>query len=236
MITILKSSRNKDKANLNGFTYNLNRKIDNKYYWCCEKKIHLRCGGRLITIADNSGHSLSSSKEHSHQPDPIRRNVLGAVNNIESQANISCQRPNAIIRGVKRSLSEEVLVNLPASQALAKRIKRRRSDLFGRENISGTNFEIPSQARQYNENEPFLLADNNNEDNRIIVFGTNEGLKLLHKSRIVVMDGTFKSCPLPFSQLYTLHVTLKCQGNVLLKIFTSIIVIFRFVIFRLHTK
>ena len=28
---ILKSSRNKDKANLNGFTYNLNRKIDNKY-------------------------------------------------------------------------------------------------------------------------------------------------------------------------------------------------------------
>ena len=42
-------------------------------------------------------------------------------------------------------------------------------------------------------------------DNKILLFGTIEFLGKLCTADTVYMDGTFKSCPLPFKQIYTLH-------------------------------
>jgi len=49
----------------------------------------------------------------------------------------------------------------------------------------------------------YLGSEGNDE--KIIIFGTDGFLKRLCSSEIVFMDGSFKSAPKLFMQIYTLH-------------------------------
>jgi hypothetical protein len=62
------------------------------------------------------------------------------------------------------------------------------------------------------ESEDFLIYDSGPTDpRRMLIFATNEGLKLLAASDDWYMDGTFKTCPPPFYQLYTIRA--KFEGG-----------------------
>ena len=52
-------------------------------------------------------------------------------------------------------------------------------------------------------NQQFLL----HQDQDIIIFGTQQNLQILAQSATIYMDGTFKSAPEMFTQLYTIHAT-----------------------------
>ena len=53
-------------------------------------------------------------------------------------------------------------------------------------------------------NEEFVLIDQVNP--RFISFGTLKSLQMLCTADHLFLDGTFKSCPAPFCQLYTIHI------------------------------
>ncbi|CAF0932973.1 unnamed protein product [Brachionus calyciflorus] len=50
----------------------------------------------------------------------------------------------------------------------------------------------------------FLIADSQDEL-RILIFATPKGLKVLQKSNCWHVDGTFKSCPNLYAQVFTIH-------------------------------
>ena len=50
--------------------------------------------------------------------------------------------------------------------------------------------------------ERFLLK--NDRENRIVIFTTNEDLKILASCENILRDGTSKSCPAPFEQVHVL--------------------------------
>ncbi|KAH9628438.1 hypothetical protein HF086_015968 [Spodoptera exigua] len=60
--------------------------------------------------------------------------------------------------------------------------------------------EIPDAYK-----DKILLADYTDQRNRIIVFGTHNAKHLLATVEHIFADGTFKICPKPFYQLYTIH-------------------------------
>lgn len=60
------------------------------------------------------------------------------------------------------------------------------------------NFEMRTKQR-----EDFLLV--NNEDENIVIFSTPKNLRYLQQCKVVLMDGTFKSSPSLFYQLFTIH-------------------------------
>ena len=66
-------------------------------------------------------------------------------------------------------------------------------------------FGIPPEYQQTAAGEAFLLHDTGNGDNRILVFATNENIQLLAESQSWFMDGTFKTSPELFFQVYTIH-------------------------------
>ncbi|KAK5638651.1 hypothetical protein RI129_012946 [Pyrocoelia pectoralis] len=58
---------------------------------------------------------------------------------------------------------------------------------------------------QTENGEQFLLFDSGPEEDRLLVFSTRRNMQLLARSRHWYADGTFKTVPSLFSQLYTLH-------------------------------
>ena len=52
---------------------------------------------------------------------------------------------------------------------------------------------------------PFLRYDNKLENNRIILLGCDQTIKILGEANDWFMDGTFKSAPAELLQIYTLH-------------------------------
>jgi len=54
-----------------------------------------------------------------------------------------------------------------------------------------------------NRVELFLLI--NNSEKNIIAFLTQTNLKYLTECAVLYIDGTFKSCPKPFYQLFIIH-------------------------------
>ena len=53
--------------------------------------------------------------------------------------------------------------------------------------------------------EDFLLYDSGSVEKRILIFGTHENLNYLCRARHWSLDGTFKTVPRIFSQLYSIH-------------------------------
>jgi hypothetical protein len=72
------------------------------------------------------------------------------------------------------------------------------------------NFDIPNLYKETIDGKQFLIADKIKRSNgiisqRIIVFASDDQLRLLFNCSHVMMDGTFKSCPKHFDQVYTVH-------------------------------
>lgn len=67
------------------------------------------------------------------------------------------------------------------------------------------NFDIPDAYRQTLNNERFVCVDKTAKNKRIIIFATDQQLKMLFESEWIFLDGTFDACPSQFKQLYTIH-------------------------------
>ena len=68
--------------------------------------------------------------------------------------------------------------------------------------------ELPRDFTVTDSGELFLLYDNKETmdgEGRILVFATKENLRILFKSRIWFVDGTFKTAPNISLQLFTIH-------------------------------
>ncbi|CAM4967139.1 unnamed protein product [Rotaria socialis] len=67
-------------------------------------------------------------------------------------------------------------------------------------------FGIPYLYTRTIENEEFLCVDKFiKRKTRILLFASNEQLKMLYQNSIVLMDGTFSTCPKIFDQVFTIH-------------------------------
>ncbi|XP_071105145.1 uncharacterized protein [Haliotis cracherodii] len=64
--------------------------------------------------------------------------------------------------------------------------------------------DIAAPWRETHDGERFLLFADSEED-KMLVFATDDQLRVLQSASIVYMDGTFSACPDLWNQLYILH-------------------------------
>jgi hypothetical protein len=171
------------------------------------------CKGRATTILINNFHYLQKFVDHNHAPKASSTEVARVVAQIKEQAQESSSSPAQIIQNNIMRTSEEIFPYMPSQNALQMRIKRVRKTNTPLEPKSLEQINIPdSFCHTFNE-ELFLVKNLEIGSERILLFTTKANIQHLSLSPFWIMNGTFKTVPRIFYQLYTIHAPVGAEEN-----------------------
>ncbi|PKC05516.1 hypothetical protein RhiirA5_420830 [Rhizophagus irregularis] len=188
--TLVNSKRNQPKLIARGYLLIKDKSSNNKYYWCCEFKESLKCKGRAITLLEDENHVLVKFNEHNHAPEASRVNVFQTINTMKEKAVCTQDQPIQIIQNELISMPQNSFYYMPNKEALRKQINRAR-----------------------NENNEVLQPEIELGNEKLMIFCTPSNLTYLQDAEYWLMDGTFKTVPTLFQQLYTIHVPIGGEDN-----------------------
>lgn len=208
MASLLRSSKNKDKIIYKNYVYQFHSFSRNgkKSYWRCENRDI--CNARLVTNKNVNDHiHIYKEGQHTHVENGAEVRAKQVVEGIKRRAEQHPNEPPAcVIREEIQGIEDqEVLLHLPERTSLLRSVNR--SQNVGRPPLPQT-LEECTVTPPYDvslSGEAFLQLDSRENNNRILVFYTKDGLNHLCRSRTIFCDGTFKSVPRLFYQLYTVH-------------------------------
>lgn len=209
-VQLTKTNKNKDLAVVLGQGYLLDRRKDSRFYWRCQEFYKESCRARLITelVSEGNHRYVSESGEHAHKPSPTKKGRLDALDTIKRKARTTRDKPATIITETHQALSREELATVPSTSAQRQRIIRARRSRHGGSRIEPATLDqlvIPDSLKVTPTGENFLIADSHLDNGqRVISFSTPRNIRLLARSDVVIMDGTFYVVPNLFYQLYSL--------------------------------
>ncbi|KFD46251.1 hypothetical protein M513_09413, partial [Trichuris suis] len=207
---IVISQKGREKLNARGYLMVKDKVSNVNYYWCCESRKSLYCNGRTVTRLSNGQHVLTKFVEHNHSPSARRATVSRLLEQVRTQARYTANAPCQIIQSCMTSAPADIAPCLPSTNALRCTIKRARKLHRPVEPRRLAEVEIPAALKVTLCGEVFLVRDSTVGHDRILLFTTIANVRKLAHAAIWIMDGTFKTVPIVFYQLYTIHA---CVGS-----------------------
>ena len=191
----------------NGYMYTVKAVTNTSTRWECSSRNSLKCHG-LLRVDINDQQTILSSTPHSHPASEVDVKVAESKQKIKADL--------IEIAGAGGSTQPSILRQLtgPERQNFGNPASVKRS--FNRYIAQGrpvdpdtlANLFIQGTWAEDMDGDNFLIHDNGNNNNRIIVFGSDKCLEHLSNSSTWFMDGTFKVAPLLFQQLYVIRASL----------------------------
>lgn len=184
-----------------------NRASTRIYWRCVERAI---CNGTASTNFNvHNGIFIMLGKPHLHEPNYAEIRVKELVRGIKRRAEINPNAPpSSILRDEVSSVADdnEVLMLMPQRTDVLRTINR----IQGRHRPAiPVNLEDLMVSPPYTTTllgETFLQLDSGiDTQERILMFYTISGLERLCSSRMILADGTFKTVPGIFYQMYSIH-------------------------------
>ncbi|XP_078539542.1 uncharacterized protein LOC144824292 [Lissotriton helveticus] len=189
--------------NHGGYIYCRERISLTRNHWRCVNYFSTRCSGRAVTVDD----IIVRTTDHNHSASATEVDVRETVNEMKVMASTSNDSTGTILREVAQHVPTHIASNMPTIHNLRRIIQRQKQASNTQTNTPHTfsDIVIPHELTISFSDESFLLHDNENPQKRILIFSTPRNLVKLESSEIWMMDGTFKSTPHPFTQIYTIH-------------------------------
>ena len=210
MLQYISTSKGHRKLVHDGFMYTMKKQSPTSVFWECVKGRTEYCRG-TVRIA-KSDDAIANSTQHNHDPSQEEINVAVARSSLKRKIEDS-----PLAAGSKQATISESLSSLTPSErikfgtiASVQRsvcryaAKNQPSDPQCLEDLI-----IDGSWTENNDGSSFLIDDNKNNSDRIIIFGSNACLSHLATSTIWMMDGTFKVAPNLFKQLYVIRAPLE---------------------------
>jgi len=181
--------------------------VGKKIWECSKRHTSLKCHARLHTTDSPNPTLIEEIGTHEHRANAIAVEVKQAMSSIRQQASTSSDTPSKIISSNVTSLSSAAQGALPLLHNLKRGIRKMR-------HASGGSLAVPHRREDINlpeeftttvNGDNFLLFDSGPNSDRILIFGTTDHLNFLKHSDILLADGTFKSSPNLFDQLFIIH-------------------------------
>lgn len=207
-ISITTTERGRTKLSADGYLYVKKKEKGNKIRWVCQHSRTTACKGALTTnllfgdptsiVAHNHAAQASTSEVHN-----IRRRMQQLAHNVTA-------KPSQVIAQCLQDASEEARTHIGQLESCKRDIRRQRRKLLPAEPASMNDVIVPDEWRTTSETSDrrFLLHADEEGNERILIFATDQQLRTLATSRTWHMDGTFATCPSLFAQLYTIRVPL----------------------------
>ena len=214
---IFKSQKGMHKLAYKGFSYLKSTTNVTSQNWKCDQK---SCRGSLSTpINYSEGQIATELRPHNHPADPSGVELKVAQSRAIEHAAESAEPPRRVVSETLAGLGNEARARGQKRKAFAQRIQRKRRRIavggLPPEPTSITDFEVPECFRNVvvgGEHKTFLLHDDLEEQDeedpdadRIIVFASREMMRQLESATVWMADGTFKTAPQLYFQMYTLH-------------------------------
>ncbi|CAF3073065.1 unnamed protein product [Rotaria sp. Silwood2] len=184
-ISFIKSQKGKTLLVANEYVFKLNKTTTTTKYWkCtyngCSSKIHTDLNDKLLkTIDDHSHPSEKEVIQVREFREKVKQRAVNETTPIPRIYDEECEKDNGINKA-RRAITAVI----PTTQL----------------------FDIPETFTKTLRNDDFLIVDKMiTRRQRIILFASNNQLKLLFNSDKILMDGTFSTCPKMFDQVYTIH-------------------------------
>ena len=205
------SERGGTKLFVDGFAYNHKRNGVAHKRWVCVRKHGSICNAAISTLLDNSG--PFDATPHNHPADPTAFGVCEAKAQMKTvaKATRTAGRTRAIMADILMNTDDNTRANIGNLNSLLRSVRR---------HVQGNAPADPAHRRDLEIEEawkttggdnprPFMIYDNGiGRDNRVVIYGSRDGLLHLCRSEVWYMDGNFSIVPAIFSQLYVIRAPL----------------------------
>lgn len=201
MSEYIKSQKNGIILCYEGYKYRKDKQHALSVSWRCTTR---GCKGRLLVKNDVK----QVTTDHSHGPDIAGIEVAKAARAMREMSKTTDATPRQIMHACSSSITAAAAVRMPSYEACRKGIQRaRRKELrFSAHFEQVSDIHIDDSLQQTIRGENFLLYDSGAEDDqRLLIFATRKNLSELQEFPHWAIDGTFKTCPLLFEQIFTIH-------------------------------
>ena len=199
---VMKSERNKTIFISNGYKFRFHKMLKNEVQrWTCSLST-CKCYMKI----NDSNTVIDSFEDHKHnKPDEKTLNRQKLSNSLKRKAveDIS-SKPFKLLHSELQRENVNTLT-LSDTTLIKRNIRNIRSTIHHNlpKTVIETHEVINKIIIKTNTDEPFLMV--NDHDNNIIGFSTTSNLMVLCDTNTIYVDGTFKSCPKYFLQIFTIH-------------------------------
>lgn len=172
---------------------------------------------RGVAKYNDTGGNVDVGNHHVHDAEEGRQEVLKMLSKVREDAKTSSAPPSAIYQQRRQEVSVKAAPGLPSEDAMRQIIQRSRRRNLPAEPQSRGEVTLPPSLKMTQNGQDFLLFDTFDDEDeelgaedgkdRILAFATQRNLELLAESDIWFMDGTFKTSPTLFAQLYTINAS-----------------------------
>ena len=189
---------------VDGYTYTKHRISQDVTQWhCIQRSV---CKARLHTKGDLV---ICKKNVHTHEGNSYLFENYRVKAGMKRKASETQEGTHSILSSSINQLSEAAAVYMPKMDTLKRTIVRSRRKAYNvpPEPTSLAIFEIPEFYTVTDKGDSFLLYDSGIQsgDKRILIFGSDKNLEMLSTSSVWLADGTFKTVPGLFYQLYVIH-------------------------------
>ena len=191
-----------------GYTYVKKAKSTNSIRWeCSEKKGHV-CVGAISTTPDIDA-VIGSKREHSHPPCETTTSVMKLRLEIKENSKKRKRKTNQILAEALHGASNDVRAAIGKAETIRRDIRRQKRGVRPKEpkSLAELNLDGVWITTGGADPKPFLIHDSGPDaTNRVLVFASDECLRLLANSNHWYMDGTFSLAPKFSKQVYVIRV------------------------------
>lgn len=192
----IKSERNQEKLIHEHFEYTLSYQNETNEVWRC---VDRKCKGKANILKIEQ--TICVFSEHNHHPQIFKVKKILFRQDIIDYATNTTYTSSRIYDLVSADLSkiDSLLINKQNTLKLVNNVRKRLDKLDADASSS-----IPSYLLRTQRNDDFLLFKSDEKNYEMMIFTTQKNLIYLKTALFWIGDGTFRSCPKEYSQLYVL--------------------------------
>ncbi len=178
--------------------------------WECVRRRRNTCRATLKTGLDMENAVVSGL--HNHNSSAASVTVEKVRQTLKTRAAEAHERPKQIVAAELRELGQEEMARLGNLNTVKRDVQRQqRKHNQHVEPENWREFNIPEEWKTTGTGNPrqFLIHDSGTYGNgRVVVYGSDDCLRVLARADIWLMDGNFKMAPRIFEQLYIIRAPL----------------------------